>query len=77
MLPELGASLAVQHVPAATYRVVAAGDTTTMHEHVPDQSELRCGFVLELSSCPKRAQQRPPRAGVGVWALTAPTARHR
>ena len=50
MLPELGASLAVQH--ASSYRVVAAGDTATMHEHVPDQSELRCGFVLELSSCP-------------------------
>ena len=48
MLPELGASLAVQH--AGSYRVVAAGDTATMHEHVPDQSELRCGFVLELSS---------------------------
>ena len=72
MLPELGASLAAQH--AGSYRVVAAGDTATMHEHVPDQSELRCGFVLELSSCPKRAQQRPSTADVAVWAVTRPSA---
>ena len=73
MLPELGASLALQHVRAATV-LVAAGDTATMHEHVPDQSELRCGFVLERSRWPKRAQQRPPRADVGVWAVTRPSA---
>ena len=71
MLSELGPSLAVQH--ASSYRVVAAGDTATMHEHVPDQPELRCGFVLERSRWPKRAQQRPPRADVGVWAVTRPS----
>ena len=72
MLPELGASLAVQH--ASSCRVTLVGDTATMHEHVPDQSELRCGFVLERSRWPKRAQQRPPRADVGVWAVTRPSA---
>ena len=72
MLPELGASLAVQH--ASSCRVELVGDMATMHENVPDQSELRCGFMLELSSCPKRAQQRPSTADVAVWAVTRPSA---
>ena len=48
MLPELGASLARQH--AGSYRIVAAGGTATMAEHAANASELRCGFVLELSN---------------------------
>ena len=50
MLPDVRASLAVQH--AGSYRVVAAGRTATMAERAANASELRCGFVLELTQLP-------------------------